>query len=49
MLEEGEHSREGKKLAKEIMERLEEIPDGCAEYFPFEIIERLKKEYLVNI
>lgn len=49
MPEKGEHSREGKKLVKEIVERLEEIPDGCAEYFPFEIIERLKKEYLGDV
>lgn len=26
--------------------KLEEIPDGCAEYFPFELIEELKQEYL---
>ena len=49
MSEKGEHSREGKKLVKEIVERLEEIPDGCAEYFLFEIIERLKKEYLGDV
>jgi len=26
---------------------LEKIPDGCAELFPFELIDELKEEYLV--
>jgi hypothetical protein len=25
---------------------LEEIPDGCAERFPFELIDELKEEFL---
>lgn len=33
---------------KEIVTRLEEIPDGCAECFPFELIDELKREYLLN-
>ena len=40
------HSREAKELVREFVQRLEEIPDGCAECFPFEMIEELKKEYL---
>ena len=38
---EGNHSREAKSLVKEIITRLEEIPDGCAECFPFELIDEL--------
>ena len=42
MPKDGEHSLE----AKELIAKLEEIPDGCAERFPFEIIDRLREEYL---
>lgn len=41
----GRHSMEAIDLAKEFVVRLEAIPDGCAECFPFEIIEELKQEY----
>ena len=44
----GNHSREAKALVKEIIKRLEEIPNGCAECFPFELIDELKREYLLN-
>ena len=40
------HSEEAIELVKKIIHELEEIPDGCAECFPFETIEKLKKEYL---
>lgn len=30
-------------------ERLEGIPDGCAECFPFEIIDELEREYLGKV
>lgn len=43
---EGGHSREGIALVKEFVSRLEEIPDGCAECFPFDMIEELRQEYL---
>lgn len=43
---EGRHSQRGIDLVKEIFTRLEEIPDGCAECFPFETIEELKHEFL---
>ena len=42
---EGEHSKEAIDLAREIVVRLEEIPDGCAERFPFETIDEIKQEY----
>ena len=42
----GEHSREAIELVTEIIARLGEIPDGCAECFPFELINELKEEYL---
>ena len=42
----GKHSLEAKTLVREFVERLEEIPDGCAERFPFETIDRLREEYL---
>lgn len=42
----GEHSMEAISLVKEVVARLEEIPDGCAECFPFDTIDELKREYL---
>lgn len=38
--------KEAKELVTEIIARLGEIPDGCAECFPFELINELKEEYL---
>ena len=46
MPEDGAHSAEAVALVREFIEKLEEIPDGCAEIFPFELIEELKKEFL---
>ena len=46
MSSEGHHSREAIALVNEFVARLEEIPDGCAECFPFETIDELKQEYL---
>lgn len=46
MPESGDHSREAVELVREFVTRLEEIPDGCAELFPFELIDALRKEYL---
>ena len=46
MPKQGEHSQEARELVREIITRLEEIPDGCAERFPFETIDALKQEYL---
>ena len=46
MPENGDHSREAVELVREFVTRLEEIPDGCAELFPFELIDALRKEYL---
>lgn len=40
------NTRQAKELVTEIIARLEEIPDGCAECFPFELINELKEEYL---
>lgn len=45
MPKEGQHSSEAVSLIKEVIERLENIPDGCAECFPFETIDELKQEY----
>ena len=47
MPEEGQHSREAIDLVEEFTDKLEEIPDGGAELFPFELIEELREEYLV--
>lgn len=44
----GDHSAEAISLVREIIARLEAIPDGCAELFPFETIDALKSEYLVD-
>ena len=38
------HSKQGMSLVKEIVEFLEE-DEGCADYFPYELIERLKEEW----
>ena len=46
MPENGEHSQEAADLVREFIARLEEIPDGCAEIFPFELIDTLREEYL---
>lgn len=43
---ENSHSDEGVSLVKEFVARLVAIPDGCAECFPFDLIDELKKEYL---
>jgi hypothetical protein len=37
---------EAKELVREFVAMLEEIPDGCAERFPFELIDELKEEFL---
>ena len=42
MPDEGEHSAKAQNLVREFIERLEEIPDGCAETFPFEMIDELR-------
>jgi len=46
MPEEGKHSEEAKELVREFTAKLEDIPDGCAECFPFETIDELREEYL---
>ena len=43
--ESGDHSVERIELVKEFISALERIPDGCAECFPLEEIEELKREY----
>lgn len=39
------HSQKGIELAKKIIEYLEEN-EGCAEYFPYETIDKLKDEFI---
>ena len=43
---EGKHSAEAVELVKEFVAQLEEIPDACAERFPFDTIDELKREYM---
>ena len=45
-MEEGCHSQKAVRLVREIIARLQAIPDGCAERFPFELIEELENVYL---
>lgn len=45
-LDEGIHSKEAIELVKEFIKILEDIPDGCADSFPFDMIDELKEEYL---
>ena len=40
-----QHSQKAISLVKEFIKLLESIPDGCAECFPFETIDELKREY----
>ena len=40
------HSKEAVELVRRFVQRLKEIPDGCAVSFPFEMIEKLEKEFL---
>lgn len=42
---EGKHSKEACELVREFVAQLKEIPDGCAELFPFELIDELEEEY----
>lgn len=44
--ESGNHSSKAVELVKEFIDVLESIPDRCAEYFPYDVIDELKKEYL---
>ena len=46
MPKEGRHSKEAIELVEAFVKKLEDIPDGCTECFPFETIDELKKEYL---
>lgn len=46
MPDKGKHSIEAKELVRDIIAKLKEIPDGCAECFPFDTIDELKREYL---
>ena len=43
---ESKHSREAIELMRAFVQKLKDIPDGCAELFPFELIEELEAEYL---
>ena len=45
---ERKHSPKTVDLVKRFVEELEAIPDGCAELFPFELIDELKEEYLAE-
>lgn len=49
MSESGKHSAEMIKLAKDFVAMLEDIPDGCAECFPFEMIDELTEEYIFGV
>lgn len=46
MPQEGEHSKRNYSCERICCRNLEAIPDGCAEKFPFDMIEELKREYL---
>ena len=48
MPDSGEHSKEGVELVREFIACLEDIPDGCAECFPFDMINELTEEYLTK-
>ncbi len=39
------YCEEACRLVREFVAQLKEIPDGCAELFPFELIDELEEEY----
>jgi len=41
------HSEEAVELVREFIHVFENIPDGCAECFSFDLIDRLQAEYIV--
>ena len=45
MPEDSDYSKEGTELARETVKSLEEILDGCAESFPFDLIDELKQYF----
>ena len=47
MPDSGRHSVEAVELVREVLSLLEGVSDGCAEYSHFELIEKLRSEYLV--
>lgn len=42
------HSKKTVELVKEFIAVLESIPDKCAEYFPYDVIEDLRRKYLTD-
>ena len=40
------HSSKAVELIRRFVAEPVELPDGCAELFPFELIDELRKEYL---
>lgn len=42
----GNHSTKSIELVKEFIAVLESMPDNCSEYFSYDVIDDLKKEYL---
>ena len=42
------HSHKARALVEQVIKELESIPDGCAELFPFELIDELKEEYGIS-
>lgn len=41
----GKHSDKTTSLVIEVIKRLDSIPDGCAELFPWRTIDKMKKEF----
>ncbi len=39
------HSEEARNLICDFVDQGKEIPDGCVEIFPFELIDELEEEY----
>lgn len=49
MPQKGKHSCKAIAIVQDIIALLEDLPDGGAELFPFELITELKKEYLATL
>ena len=41
------HSAEAVALVRQFVAELEDIPDGCSELFPFDLIKRLRDEFKI--
>lgn len=49
MPKQGKHSHEAIELVKEFVKKLEDIEEGDSEMFPYNTIDKLKKEFIETV